>query len=96
MHQLKQSFVLIGALEKYPIVKIKKERGKTMNTVIQGIAVTADLEMPHEETVRIVSNVIKEWDWDGKKLGKIELIRDGAWIRICSYEQPSIQILPYI
>ena len=67
-----------------------------MNTIIQGIAVTTDSALPQEETVRIVSKVIKEWDWNGKKLGKIELIRDGEWIRICSYAQPSIQILPYL
>jgi len=66
-----------------------------MNTMIQGISVTNDPALTLEETTRIVSKIIKDWDWEGKQLGKIELIRDGIWIRICSYEQPSIQIIPY-
>ena len=66
-----------------------------MNTMIQGISVTADPTLTRAETNRIVSKLIKDWAWEGKILGKIELIRDGTWIRICSYEQPSIQIVPY-
>ena len=63
--------------------------------IIKGIPVTTDLTLPQEEMIRIVSKLIKDWAWEGKELGKIELIRDGAWIRICSYEQPFIQIVPY-
>lgn len=67
-----------------------------MNTIIQGISVTADSALPQEETIKIVSKLMEDWAWEGKQLGKIEIIRDGAWIRICSYGQPSIQLVPYI
>jgi len=66
-----------------------------MNTIIQGISVTTDPTLTQEETIKIVSKLIKDWTWEGKKIGKVELIRDGEWIHICSYEQPSIQIVPY-
>ncbi|MBP2627711.1 MAG: hypothetical protein H6Q68_2422 [Firmicutes bacterium] len=66
-----------------------------MNTIINGIPVTTDPALSQEETIRIVSKLIKDWSWEGKQLGKVELIRDGAWIHICSYEQPCIQIVPY-
>lgn len=66
-----------------------------MNTMIQGISVTTDPTLTKEETIKIVSNLIKDWTWEGKKIGKVELIRDGTWIHVCSYEQPSIQIVPY-
>lgn len=66
-----------------------------MNTIIKGISVTNESALPQEEAIKIVSKLIRDWAWEGKQLGKIELIRDGAWIRVCSYEQPSIQIIPY-
>ncbi len=66
-----------------------------MNMIIKGVPVTTDLTLPQEEMNKIVSKLIKDWTWAGKELGKIELIRDGACILICSYEQPSIQTIPY-
>jgi len=67
-----------------------------MDTIINGIPVTTDPALTPEETNRIVYKLIKDWVWEGKQLGKVELIREGKWIRICSYEQPSIQIIPYV
>ena len=66
-----------------------------MNTIINGISVTNESALPQEETIKIVSKLIRDWAPEGKQLGKIELFRDGAGIRVCSYEQPSIQIIPY-
>lgn len=65
-----------------------------MHTIIHGIPVTADPALSREETDKIISGLIQDWAWEGKQLGKVELIRDGSWIRICSYEQPSILNVP--
>lgn len=63
-------------------------------TIIHGIPVVADPALSREEINRIVYELVQTWAWDGRQLGKIELIRDGQLIHICSYEKPSIKLVP--
>ncbi|MDF2572128.1 MAG: hypothetical protein K0R55_3732 [Sporomusa sp.] len=66
-----------------------------MNTIIQGISVIADPTLSLKETKRIVYDLIQDWTWEGKSLGKVELTCDGQWVHICSYGRPSFQTIPY-
>lgn len=64
------------------------------NTIIHGILVESDSSLSGEEINNLVYEVIQSWTWEGKKLGKIEIIRDGQWMQVRSYEQPFIQLVP--
>jgi len=64
-------------------------------TIIHGIPVVTDPALSREEINRIVYELVQTWAWDGRQLGKIELIRDGQLIHICSYEKPSIKFVPF-
>ena len=65
-----------------------------MYTVIHGIPVVADPALPREKINELVSDLIQTWAWEGRQLGKIELINDGQLILVCSYEKPSIKLVP--
>jgi len=60
---------------------------------IQGIAVAADASLSCHQINKFVGEVVQSWAWEGRQLGRIELIRDGQRIHVCSYEQPSIQVV---
>ena len=64
------------------------------NTIIHGIPVESDPSLSTEEINKLVCEVIQSWTWEGRKLGKVEIIRDGQWMQVHSYEQPSIQLVP--
>lgn len=59
-----------------------------MRFIVFGIPVTTDLTL--EETRRIVRDLVQDWAWEGRQLGKVELIRDGQLIHVCSYEKPTV------
>lgn len=61
---------------------------------IAGIPVRADLSLSSEEIRQIVCEISQAWTWEGRQLGRIELIRVGQWVHICSYEQPVTQLVP--
>ena len=65
-----------------------------MCTIIQGIPVMVDPTLSWEEINKIVTEIIQDWAWEGRNLGKIELLSDGQLIHICSYEKPSIKLIP--
>lgn len=65
-----------------------------MGMMIHGIPVTADPSLSREKITKIVAELVRASDWEGRELGKIELISDGSLIHVCSYAKPSIQILP--
>ncbi|MBP2661332.1 MAG: hypothetical protein H6Q69_4364 [Firmicutes bacterium] len=50
------------------------------NTIIHGIPVESDPSLSTEEINKLVCEVIQSWTWEGRKLGKVEIIRDGQWI----------------
>lgn len=61
---------------------------------MDGIPVRADPSLSREQINKLVYEVVQSWTWEGKTLGRIELIRDGQWVHICSYEQPFTQLVP--
>lgn len=71
---------------------LDRKEAYIMCTIIHGIPVVADPTLSQKKTNRIVAEVIRSWNWEGRQIGKIELICDGKWVHVCSYEKPSIQI----
>lgn len=65
-----------------------------MCTVIQGIPVKADPALSRETIHQIVSEIIRDWAWEGRSLGKIELHSNGQLVQVYSYEQPSVKLVP--
>ncbi|MCC5468148.1 hypothetical protein [Pelosinus baikalensis] len=65
-----------------------------MYTIIHGIPVMADPALPREEINALISDLIQTWTWEGRQLGKVELVSDGQLIHVCCYEKPSIQYFP--
>jgi hypothetical protein len=65
-----------------------------MDIIIDGIPVVADPALPREKINKLVTEVTQSWSWEGRQLGRIELISDGQLIHVCSYEKPSVQIFP--
>jgi hypothetical protein len=59
-----------------------------MSLIVLGIPVTTDLTL--KETRRIVRELVQDWAWEGRQLGKVELIRDGQFVHVCSYEKPTV------
>lgn len=65
-----------------------------MCTIIQGIPVAADSALPENTIKRLVGELIKAWKWEGRELGRIELIFDGHIIHVFSYGKPAVQLIP--
>jgi hypothetical protein len=65
-----------------------------MCTIIHGIPVVADPALSWEKINKIVAELVQTWAWEGRQLGKIELISDGQLVHVYSYEKPSIQFFP--
>ena len=65
-----------------------------MCTIIQDIPVMVDPTLSWEEINKIVTEIIQDWAWEGRTLGKIELLSDGQLVHICSYEKPSVKLVP--
>lgn len=65
-----------------------------MCAIIQGIPVVADSSLPREKVKQLVYDLIQTWKWEGKELGKIELIGDGQLIHVISYEKPVVKTVP--
>lgn len=61
---------------------------------IAGIPVGADPSLSLEEIKQLVYDIVQAWAWEGRQLGKVELIRAGQWVHICSYEKPVTQLVP--
>lgn len=65
-----------------------------MNIIIQGVPVAADPALDREKINALALDVIQSWNWEGRELGRIELIRDAQSIHVCAYEKPSIRRIP--
>lgn len=65
-----------------------------MPTIIYGVPVLADTALSWEQTNKIVTDLVQLWAWEGRQLGKIELICDKQWVHVCTYEKPSIRLIP--
>ncbi|WP_378956310.1 hypothetical protein [Pelosinus sp. sgz500959] len=64
-----------------------------MVNTIYGVQVTADLELSYFEMEKIVKNLVEDWDWEGRQLGKVELISDGQFVHVCAYEKPIVKVV---
>lgn len=64
-----------------------------MEQIIHGVPVVADPALSTEEIDTLVSELVQESAWEGRQLGKIELISNGNLVHICSYEKPSTKIV---
>lgn len=62
-----------------------------MGRIIYGVQVNADHKLLEEEIQNIVLEEMRAWTWEGKKLGKVDLIVDGEYINIYSYENPLVK-----
>lgn len=65
-----------------------------MCTIIHGIPVMIDPTLSREEINKIVNEIIQDWAWEGRNLGKIELLSDGNFVHICSYAKPAVKLIP--
>jgi hypothetical protein len=61
---------------------------------IHGIPITSDPSLPWEEVSKIAEELVQTLNWEGRKLSRIEFIRDGSWIRVHSYETPITHLVP--
>ena len=62
--------------------------------IIQGVSVAADYTIPQNKIKGLVCEIIKTWQWEGKELGRIELIRCGQMINVVTFEKPVSQVVP--
>ena len=65
-----------------------------MSTIIHGVPATADPTLSWKEVSAIVADLVQTWTWEGRKLGKVELISAGQLVHVCAYEKPDVQIVP--
>lgn len=65
-----------------------------MHVTIQGIPVIVDPSIPWSKIKAIVTEVIQDWAWEGRNLERIELVSDGQLLHICTYERPSVKLIP--
>lgn len=66
------------------------------NLMIDSIPIVASSSLTNEKITMLFHEIIQSWDWDGKQLGRVEFIQEGHLIRACSYERPSISIIPLL
>ncbi len=64
-----------------------------MIKTICGIPVTVGAGLSPAETEKVVSDIARDWAWDGRQLGKVELISDGRFVHVCSYEKPVVTVI---
>lgn len=64
-----------------------------MHKRILGIPVTTNARLSQSLIKEIVGGILEDWAWEGKQLGKVELISHGDTIRVCSYEKPIVKVV---
>ncbi|HWR39571.1 MAG TPA: hypothetical protein VN611_08710 [Patescibacteria group bacterium] len=62
--------------------------------IIEGIPVEADPQMSPKQLRQICRNIRRAWRWEGRSLGRMEIVRqeDAFFVRI--YEAPVIRVYP--
>lgn len=63
-------------------------------TIIQGIPVAADPSLPQEQISQLVSELKQTWTWEGRQVGRVEIICAGQMIHLLTYEKPAFQCIP--
>ncbi|MDU2064579.1 MAG: hypothetical protein E6713_07010 [Sporomusaceae bacterium] len=64
-----------------------------MSTVIAGIPVTADLDLPLDKVETLVLDIKTTWEWEGRCVGRIELKQLPTKIQVFIYELAATQFL---
>jgi hypothetical protein len=67
---------------------------KMHTTIIQGIPVATDPSLLPEQINLIISELKQTWAWEGRQVGRVEIICAGQMIHIVSYEKPILQCIP--
>ncbi|MCM0759783.1 hypothetical protein M7775_14580 [Sporomusa sphaeroides DSM 2875] len=62
--------------------------------IIDNIPVEASPSLSRAEITKLLQEINRDWNWEGRQLGRVELIRDVQCVHIHAYEKPSIQIIP--
>lgn len=65
-----------------------------MGNTIYGIPIIAGSGLSQSETKKIIGDLVQAWAWEGRQLGKAELISDGQFVPVCSYEKPFVTVIP--
>ena len=65
-----------------------------MNKVMQELIIVTDPMLSQEISKELINEIILDWQWEGKKPGRIEIVSDGQLIQALVYGQPSILTIP--
>lgn len=60
-------------------------------TIIQGISVEADPTLSQEQISQLISELKHTWTWEGRQIGRVEIIRDGQTLNLLTYEKPVLK-----
>lgn len=63
-------------------------------TIIQGISVAADSSLSKEQINQLVSELKQTWTWEGRQIGRVEIICVGQMLHLLTYEKPTFQCIP--
>ena len=64
-----------------------------MRTLVQGICVLVDPLLSHEQIHQLVLEVKQKWDWEGRRIKRIELYCVDEMVEIHVYEHPCIEFI---
>ncbi len=62
--------------------------------IVQGIPVAADCSLPQEQINQLVAELKQTWTWEGRQVGRIEIICAEEMIHLLAYEPPVSQRIP--
>ncbi|SDF52996.1 hypothetical protein [Sporomusa acidovorans] len=65
-----------------------------LTTIIQGIPVATDPSLLPEQINLIIAELKQDWAWEGRQVGRVEVVCSGQMIHIVSYEKPVFQCIP--
>ncbi|MBP2628431.1 MAG: hypothetical protein H6Q68_3142 [Firmicutes bacterium] len=63
-------------------------------TIIQGISVAADPSLSQEQISQLVSELKHTWTWEGRQIGRVEIICAGQMLNLLTYEKPVFKRIP--
>lgn len=72
----------------------RPKRRSTMHKKIQGVKIAADPALPPEKVYELAVDIIRTWQWEGRRLGRIELHMNGPIIRAFAFEKPFQLTIP--
>ena len=67
---------------------------KVYTAIIQGIPVATDPSLLPEQINLIIAELKQAWAWEGRQVGRVEIVCSEQMIHIVSYEKPVFQCIP--